>query len=68
MMMLLMTEKQTWVKATGITGFHPLGRRSMSAVRYDIDKVLYFGGYNARYKTHFNDIFVYNSSQLVVIL
>ena len=41
------------------TGYNPGGRRSHSAA-YFRESVIYFGGFNARQKKHFGDLFILN--------
>lgn len=60
--MLFFPDEQKWVRVDNV-GYRPHGRRSLCAVHFSEDKVLYFGGYNARLKRHFSDVFIYNASK-----
>ena len=59
---LLFIGEQKWSKIE-TKGYQPRGRRSLSAVRYGDNKILYFGGFNNRIKRHFNDVFVFDAGK-----
>ena len=58
--MIIHVDEKKWIKVTP-SGYQPQGRRSHCAVRYSANKILYFAGFNAIDKLHFNDVFIYDS-------
>ena len=45
------------------TGYHPPGRRSLQAVPYWEESVIYFGWYSTGNKIFYSDLFIFNTGQ-----
>lgn len=42
-------------------GYHPPGRKSVQAVPYGKESIIYFGGYSIGKKIFYSDLFIFNT-------